>query len=205
MPYPEVVDFETNDDGSVTLTVNAVYPNENTSKLFSHRVTVSDKDGQIYYLSNEIFDDEESALWWHADRLSEDEWDKYYKDSNCDEDDYSWMLPQIDHEIFTAEEKKQIEEETLMNVTEIWGLYEGVTIDESLTSLSSQIVDFTKEQRIEVLDALGELGVIAVTDDANTYNGESLKQFYDFFTEMKKSKAIMWKLGLIKKDSLVFR
>ena len=86
---------------------------------------------------------------------------------------------------FTAEEKKQIEEDTLKNVTDIWGLYEDVTIDESLTSLSSQIVDFTKEQRINVLGALGKLGVIAVTDDANTYNGESLKQFYDDYLSGK--------------------
>lgn len=208
VPYPEVVDFETNDDGSVTLIVNAVYPNENTSKLFSHRVTVSDKDGHIYYLSNEIIDDEESALWWHADRMSEDDWDNYYKDSDYDEDDYSWMLPRIDHEIFTAEEKKQIEEETLKNVTDIWKLYEDVTIDESLTSLSSQIVDFTKEQRINVLDALGDLGVIAVTDDANTYNGESLKQFYDDYLSGKPGMVTVYKVyedGTIASITFLYR
>ena len=79
VPYPEVVAYGGNDDGSVTLTVNAVYPNDNTSKLFSHKVTVADTDGQIYYLSNEIVGDEEPDLWWHTDRLSDDEWDEYYK------------------------------------------------------------------------------------------------------------------------------
>ncbi len=79
VPYPEMVAFETNDDGSMTLMVNAVYPNENTSKLFSHKVTVADENGKIYYLSNEILGDEELNLWWHRDRLSDDEWNEYYK------------------------------------------------------------------------------------------------------------------------------
>jgi len=79
VPYPEVVAFETNDDGSMTLMVNAVYPNVNTSKLFSHKVTVADENGRIYYLSNEILGDEELNLWWHGDRLSDDEWNEYYK------------------------------------------------------------------------------------------------------------------------------
>jgi hypothetical protein len=58
------------------ITVNAVYPGDNTSKLFSHRVTVAEMDGRIYYLSNEISGDEEPDLWWHADRLSDGEWDE---------------------------------------------------------------------------------------------------------------------------------
>ncbi len=73
IPYPEVIAYKENDDGSVTLTVNAVYPNRNTSKLFSHRVTVANLDGHIYYLANEILGDEELNLWWHADRLTDDE------------------------------------------------------------------------------------------------------------------------------------
>ena len=69
-----------NADGSVTLFVNAVYPNGNTSKLFTHKVTVKDEDGKIYYLSNEIDDVDESDFWWHADRFTDNEWNEYYKD-----------------------------------------------------------------------------------------------------------------------------
>lgn len=90
-----------------------------------------------------------------------------------DEDDYSWLIPQADYEIFTEEEKKQIEADTLKAASDIWELYKDITIDESLPSYSSGIVDFTKQQRFSVLAALGELGVIATTDDANTQNGET--------------------------------
>ena len=73
IPYPEVVAYKENDDGSLELSVNAVYPNDNTSKLFSTKVTVIEEDGKIYYLSNEILGDEELNLWWHTDRLTEDD------------------------------------------------------------------------------------------------------------------------------------
>ncbi len=66
----------------MTLTVNAVYPNGNTSKLFSHRVTVANTDGRFYYLSNEILGDKELDFWWHADRLTDDEWDDHYNEKD---------------------------------------------------------------------------------------------------------------------------
>ena len=95
-----------------------------------------------------------------------------------DENEYSWLIPQADHENFTVEEKKQIEADTLLAATEVWESYENVSMDESLPSYSSGIVGFTKEQRIEVSEALGQLGLIAVTEDADTQNGELLQQFY---------------------------
>ena len=73
VPYPDVVGYEENEGGSITLLVNAVYLNSNTSKLFSHEVTVLEEDGRIYYLANKIIGDEELDLWWHADRLTDGE------------------------------------------------------------------------------------------------------------------------------------
>lgn len=77
VPYPEVVSYEENPDGSVTLTVNAVFPKDNTSKLFSHSVTVKETDGVIVYLSNQITGNTESSFWWHGQRLSEEVWQQY--------------------------------------------------------------------------------------------------------------------------------
>ena len=207
VPYPEVVAYEENDDGSLTLTVNAVYPNDNTSKLFSHRVTAADTDGRIYYLSNEIVGDEEPDLWWHTDRLTDDEWDEYYNERE-DEDEYSWMIPQADHENFTDEEKKQLEADTLQAAAKVWKLYENVTIDGSLPSYSSGIVDFTKEQRIKVLEALGQLGLITATDDANTQNGELFKQFYDDYLNKTPGMVTIYKVyegGMIGSVTFLYR
>lgn len=173
----------------------------------SSNETVMDIDGGIYYLSNEIMGDEDLDLWWHADRLSDDEWNENYKKSK-DEDDYSWLLPQADHEIFTDHEKKQIEADTLLAATEVWELYENVTIDKSLPSFCSGIVDFTKEQRIEVLEALGQLGLIAVADDANAQNGELVKQFYDDYLGRKPGMVTVYKVyedGMIASITFLYR
>ena len=188
VPYPEVTAFETNDDGSLTLTVNAVYPNDNTSKLFSHKVTVADENGKIYYRSNEILGDEELDLWWHADRFSDDEWNEYYKGGADAEDDYSWMIPQADHENFTEEEKKQIEEDTLRNATEVW--------------------EFTKQPRTYVLEALGDLGVIATTNDADAQNGEKFNPFYDDYLNGKPGMITIYKVyddGVIGSVTFLYR
>ena len=79
IPSPEVVSYTENNDGSLTLLVNAVYANENTSRLFSHEVTVKDSDEGFYYLSNHIIDEKLPELWWHSERLTDEEWKDYYQ------------------------------------------------------------------------------------------------------------------------------
>ena len=70
IPYPEVVSGRENADGTIELFVNAVYPNENTSKLFSHRVVIRPMEGGGFqYVSNQMPDSAEDAdLWWHTER-----------------------------------------------------------------------------------------------------------------------------------------
>ena len=125
-----------------------------------------------------------------------------------DENEYSWLIPQADHDNFTVEEKKQIEADTLLAATEVWESYKNITVDESLPSYSSGIVDFTKEQRIEVLEALGQLGLIAVTEDANTQNGELFQQFYDDYLSGKAGMITIYKVyedGLIRSITFLYR
>ena len=78
--YPEVVSYAENEDGTVTLCINAVYPNGNTSKEFSHTTVIRplSEDG-FQYVSNEIFLPEgECDIWWHSNRLSEEDWNEIY-------------------------------------------------------------------------------------------------------------------------------
>lgn len=39
-PYPEVADFTENSDGTITLTVHAVFPYEGISKVYAHEAAV---------------------------------------------------------------------------------------------------------------------------------------------------------------------
>lgn len=80
IPYPEVIDATKNPDGTITLLVNAVYPDENTSRAYSHRTVVRPLDGDHFqYVSNQmISSEEEYDIWWHSDRLPREEWLEIY-------------------------------------------------------------------------------------------------------------------------------
>ena len=80
IPYPEVVSYTENEDGTITLIVNAVYPNGNTSVAYSHRTVVRPLDGDCFqYVSNQMLSSEdERVIWWHSDRLTKEEWLEIY-------------------------------------------------------------------------------------------------------------------------------
>lgn len=80
IPYPEVVSYTENGDGTLTLTVNAVYPEENTSRAYTHKTVVRPlDDGGFQYVSNQImFPEGGYEPWWHSERLKEDQWKEVY-------------------------------------------------------------------------------------------------------------------------------
>ncbi len=75
IPYPEVVGYTINQDGTLTLTVNGVYPYENTSKSYSHNTVIRLlEDGHVQYVSNKmIWPKERQDMWWRRDRPGEEE------------------------------------------------------------------------------------------------------------------------------------
>ena len=80
IPYPEVVDYTENQDGTITLIINAVYPNGNTSAAYSHRTVIRPLDGDCFqYVSNQIISlEDEHDIWWHSNRLTKEEWLEIY-------------------------------------------------------------------------------------------------------------------------------
>ena len=80
IPYPEVVSYTENEDGTITLIVNAVYPNGNTSVAYSHKTVIRPLDGDCFrYVSNQMLSSEdERVIWWHSDRLTKEEWLEIY-------------------------------------------------------------------------------------------------------------------------------
>ncbi len=91
IPYPEVVDYIVSDatvssadgenpDGTITLIINAVYPNGNTSLAYSHKTVIRLLDGDGFqYVSNEMISlEDERDIWWHSNRLTEEEWEEVY-------------------------------------------------------------------------------------------------------------------------------
>lgn len=79
-PYPEVVNYKENDDGTITMEVNVVYAHKNTAKVYAHEVMVRlFCDGRFQYVSNHIIPSEDNGeASWHSDRLTEGEWLEVY-------------------------------------------------------------------------------------------------------------------------------
>ena len=79
-PYSEVVGYMNNSDGTITLTVNVVYPYARDSKVYSHEVTVRSLDnGGVQYVSNRIISSEDNEeKTWHTPRLTSEEWGEVY-------------------------------------------------------------------------------------------------------------------------------
>lgn len=81
-PYPEVVGFTENSDGTSSLTVNVVFPYGGVSKVYAHELVVRPlEDEGVQYVSNKIISAEDNAEeTWHTPRLSMEEWKKMYGD-----------------------------------------------------------------------------------------------------------------------------
>lgn len=79
-PFPEVESYVTNGDGTITLKVNAVYPDHDIAKAFSHEVTIRLlPDGMYQYVSNHILPDENNDTdSWRVNRLTDEEWKEAY-------------------------------------------------------------------------------------------------------------------------------
>lgn len=79
IPFPEVIDCESRDDGTMVLTVNAVWPEMNTGTAFRHKVTIYPlTDGSFQYVSNQVIPSKENVKpSWYVERLTEDEWKKH--------------------------------------------------------------------------------------------------------------------------------
>lgn len=71
-PYPEVVSCRENEDGTLCLTVNAVWPKENMEKAFCHEVVIRPmENGGFRYVSNYVIPSKENAdPSWYVEKLS---------------------------------------------------------------------------------------------------------------------------------------
>ena len=84
LPYPEVINGTENSDGTLTLQVNAVYPNAETSRAFTHELVVRpDAQGGFQFVSNMVIHTEKDFdTGWHTDRLTKEEWENVYGESS---------------------------------------------------------------------------------------------------------------------------
>lgn len=82
-PYPEVVAYEKQEDGTLRLFIEAVWEQEMTDHAVVSQLVVRPfEDGSFQYVSNQVTGVEENpGITWYTPRLTDEEW-VYYYDEN---------------------------------------------------------------------------------------------------------------------------
>lgn len=171
VPFPEVVDAEYNADGTITLIVNAVSEKDESGRLFTHKVTIKEKENDGFeYVSNDVLTMNKEGIYWYRDRLSDKEWQEHYGDKTITINQNGNV---IDDSLLSDDEMENIKVNIIgiLQSDAIRKLYE----DEDISNNSDLIYD--------AVDILGSSGLICFADDTNMYNYQLFQSFYRNYTD----------------------
>ena len=173
VPFPEVVDAEYNADGTITLIVNAVSEKDESGRLFTHKVTIKEKENDGFeYVSNDVLTMNKEGIYWYRDRLSDKEWQEYYGDT-----EKTITINQsgnvIDDSLLSDDEMENVKVDIIgiLQSDAIRKLYE----DEDISNNSDLIYG--------AVDILGNSGLMCFSDDTNMYNYQLFQSFYRKYTD----------------------
>lgn len=104
IPYPEVVSYKENTDGTVKLMVNVVWPHRHLAKAYCHEVIVRPLEGgDFQYVSNYIIPSEENVeASWYTEKLSDEKWEELYGNEVSKEEIYN-VLQETGYPVITKE------------------------------------------------------------------------------------------------------
>lgn len=171
VPFPEVVDAEHNADGTITLIVNAVSEKDESGRLFTHKVTIKEKENDGFeYVSNDVLTMNKEGIYWYRDRLSDKEWQEHYGDKTITINQNGNV---VDDSLLSDDEMENVK-------VDIMGILQSDAIrklydDEDISDNSDLIYD--------AVDILGGNGLICFADDTNMYNDQLFQSFYRNYTE----------------------
>lgn len=171
VPFPEVVDAEHNADGTITLIVNAVSEKDESGRLFTHKVTIKEKENDGFeYVSNDVLTMNKEGIYWYRDRLSDKEWQEHYGDKTITINQNGNV---IDDSLLSDDEMENVKVNIIriLQSDAIRKLYE----DEDISNNSDLIYD--------AVDILGSSGLICFADDTNMYNYQLFQSFYRNYTD----------------------
>lgn len=171
VPFPEVVDAEYNADGTITLIVNAVSEKDESGRLFTHKVTIKEKENDGFeYVSNDVLTMGKEGIYWYRDRLSDKEWQEHYGDKTITINQNGNVIADS---LLSDDEMENVKVDIIgiLQSDAIRKLYE----DEDISNNSDLIYG--------AVDILGSSGLICFADDTNMYNYQLFQSFYRKYTD----------------------
>lgn len=118
-----------------------------------------------------------------------------------------WFLPQAESCLISEAEKNKIENNALTAAKQVEEVYKDIELIDK-ASYGSDIKEFTKEQRREVVTLLGSLGFVGVTEDTNMENYEQVEEFYAAYMENRDAMVTIFNVnrdGLIGAITFIYR
>lgn len=171
VPFSEVVDAEHNADGTITLIVNAVSEKDESGRLFTHKVTIKEKENDGFeYVSNDVLTMNKEGIYWYRDRLSDKEWQEHYGDKTITINQNGNV---VDDSLLSDDEMENVK-------VDIMGILQSDVIrklydDEDISDNSDLIYG--------AVDILGNSGLMCFSDDTNMYNYQLFQSFYRKYTD----------------------
>ena len=82
-PYPEVISYEKLQDGTLKLTIEAVWEIRMLDQAITSELMIKPmEDGSFQYLSNKVISSDQNAnAGWYMPRLTEEEWEENYSNN----------------------------------------------------------------------------------------------------------------------------
>ena len=82
-PYPEVISYEKLHDGTLKLTIEAVWEIRMLDQAITSELMIKPmEDGSFQYLSNKVIKSDQNAnAGWYMPRLTEEEWEENYSNN----------------------------------------------------------------------------------------------------------------------------
>lgn len=118
-----------------------------------------------------------------------------------------WVIPQAEDCFILDEEKQQLQNKALSAAESVSEIYKDIEIVD-ISSYSSGITEFTREQRKAVVKKLGENGFVSVEEDTNMQNYEAIETFYTEYLNGQDSMVTIFKVhrdGLIGAITFIYR
>lgn len=186
LPYPEVISGTENGNGTLTLLVNAVYPNAETSRAFTHELVIRpDAQGGFQYVSNKVLPSvQDYDTGWHTDRLTAEEWENVYGNSS----------------LLTEEERAALETDVLTAAGQA-----APAFPSAVQAGDGTQPRLTVQQRQEAVSLLGKAGFVSVAEDIPMEHPEQIEAFYQDYQENRDARVTVLNVntdGVI--DALTF-
>ena len=174
-PYPEVVSYEQQDDGTIKLLVDAVWEKEESDQALSSELVIRPlANGQYQYVSNKVvYIDEDISSEWYMPRLSDEEWEQYYKQYSQNEETDSG----INEKGYDLPVEESMKEEAAEDCKEVMEQIRDIYVDADKGNASNVVIEESTMLQMKTVIKASGCPVIGSEPYSEMENYQKMEKF----------------------------